>query len=516
MGYIDENGLAVIASSFAKKTTGTSSTAGLTKLYTGTGNNTDGTMTQQAITAAVANAGVSATIKVSNVSNIGISSSDTTVSLTWTDPNDVELNGTPLAIWGGTLIVRKVGSAPENIGDGTVVVNSTTRNAYSTTAFTDTVPALDVKYYYRFFPYNSFGAYTDGTSVDITPMSVRIYGVEWDGTSTTSWSRTDASANFTDPNPAVNNGTGTSPFDNCSPWKDMKIVDNSSAGKVVEIPKFWYKWTRSGATMKLQIADAVVSGFYVSPAHADRGDGQGERDVIYVGRYHCSSNYKSVAGGQPKASETRASFRSNIHNLGSTVWQWDFATLWTIQMLYLVEFANWNSQNAIGYGCSPSGSLFNMGATDSMQYHTGTTASNRTTYGSCQYRYIEDLWGNVYDWCDGIYFSGSDVYCIKNPSNFSDSSNGTLVGSRATSSNYISGYTTPTASGFEYTLYPNSVSGSNSTYICDYCSYGSSGVVLRVGGSYGQYLSRGLFCLDGSGSASDSGGNIGSRLLVLP
>ena len=512
MGYIDENGLAIIASSFAKKTTGTSSTAGLTKLYTSTGNNTDGTMTQAAITAAVSNVG----IKVGDVTNATISASSSTVSLTWTDPSDVTLNGATLAAWGGTLVVRKTGSAPENIGDGTVVVNSTTRNAYSTTALTDTVPTLDVKYYYRFFPYNSSGAYTDGTSIDVTPASVRIYGVEWDGTSTTSWSRTDASANFTDPNPAVNNGTGSSPFDNCSPWKDMKIVDNSSAGKVVEIPKFWYKWTRSGATMKLQIADAAVSGFYVSPAHADRGDGKGERDVIYVGRYHCSSNYKSAAGGLPKASETRASFRSNIHNLGSTVWQWDYATLWTIQMLYLVEFADWNSQNTIGYGCSSSGSLFNMGATDSMQYHTGTTAASRTTYGSCQYRYIEDLWGNVYDWCDGIYFSGSNVYCIKSPSNFSDSSGGTLVGTRETSGGYISGYTTPTASSFEYALYPNSVNGSDSTYICDYCYYGSSGVVLHVGGSYGQSLYHGLFFLNGNSSVSNSSSSLGSRLLVLP
>lgn len=54
-------------------------------------------------------------------------------------------------------------------------------------------------------------------------------------------------------------------------------------------------------------------------------------------------------------------------------------------MLYLVEYANWNSQATIGYGCSPRNNKFNMGATDAMTYHTGTSAASRTTYGSVQY-----------------------------------------------------------------------------------------------------------------------------------
>ena len=185
-------------------------------------------------------------------------------------------------------------------------------------------------------------------------------------------------------------------------------------------------------------------------------------------------------------------------------------------MLYLVEYANWNSQATIGYGCSPSGSKFNLGATDSMVYHTGTTAANRTTYGSVQYRHIEGLWDNVFDWCDGIYFSGSNVFCIKNPASFSDTSGGTNVGTRATSSGYISGWTNPTASGFEYALYPNAVAGSESTYVCDYCNYNSSGVVLFVGGDYGQYQNRGAFYLLGNNAASGQISNVGCRLQKLP
>ena len=349
-------------------------------------------------------------------------------------------------------------------------------------------------------------------------VTAPIYGVSWDGTSTTKFSRTDAAAGFVDPVPYVSGSSNySSPFDDIYPWSDMQKVTDSTAGVLVSIPKFYYKWTKSGTTMKLQISEAAFTGSYVSPAHADRGDGSGERDVVYVGRYHCNSSYKSVTGNSPVTNVTRATARSGISNLGSAYWQWDYAMLWTIQMLYLVEFGNWNSQATIGYGCGNNSAKQNVGASDSMPYHTGTMQSGRTTYGAgCQYRYIEDLWGNVLDWVDGIYFSGSNVCCIKKPASFSDSSGGTLTGTRPTSSGYISAYNIPTASGFEYALYPSAVAGSDSTYIPDRCYYNSSGTVLYAGGDYGQYLYVGLFCLGGDGSASYAVSDVGSRLQKLP
>lgn len=349
----------------------------------------------------------------------------------------------------------------------------------------------------------------------VTVSFAQIYGVQWDGTASTTWSRTDAAETFMNPTPAVNNGNGSSPFDTIMPWAGMVVEDDATAGKLVKIPKYWFKWTRSGNGMKLQISYGPEAGFHVSPAHADRGDGKGERDYVYVGRYHCNTSYKSQAGSQPAANMTRAAARSSIHNLGSTYWQYDYAMYWTIMMLYLVEYANWNSQATIGYGCSPSNAKFNMGATDNMVYHTGTSAASRTTYGSVQYRHIEGLWDNVYDWCDGIRFNGSTVYCIANPASFSDTSGGTNVGTRATSSGYISGWTNPTADGFEYALYPNAVSGSETTYVCDYCYYYASGVVLRVGG-YGQNQGLGAFCLGGDYAASGAGAGVGCRLQKLP
>lgn len=352
----------------------------------------------------------------------------------------------------------------------------------------------------------------------VTLAYIHIYGVLWDGTSTTALSRTDDAAGFTNPVPYISGATNySSPFDNLQPWAGMVRTADATAGALVAIPKYWFKWTKSGNSMKLQIADKATAGFSVSPAHADRGDGSGERDVVYVGRYHCNSSYKSVTGAAPQVNITRASARSSIHAVGSTIWQYDFAMYWTIMMLYLVEFADWNSQAKIGYGCGNNSAAQNVGASDSMPYHTGTMQSSRTTYGvGCQYRYIEGLWDNVFDWCDGIYFNAADVYCIKNPTNFSDTANGTNIGTRPSASNYISAWRIPSASGFEYALYPSNVAGSESTYICDYGYYNASGVVLRCGGDFTQDPAYGLFYLCGNDTASYSGTSVSCRLQKLP
>lgn len=357
----------------------------------------------------------------------------------------------------------------------------------------------------------------------------KIYGAIWDGSSSPAWTRTDDAASFPDPQPYYSgmSGTPSSPFDSIMPWSGMEIVNDANAGKLVKIPKFWYKWTRSGASMKLQISDAEQPGFLVSPAHADRGDGAGERDYVYIGRYHCATNtYKSTSGVKPQGSKTRADFRTSIHNLGSKIWQNDFAMFWTIRMLYLVEFANWNSQAKIGGGCSQttasSSAIYNMGYTDSMPYHTGTTSNSigATVYGGTQYRYIEGLWDNVYDFCDGIYFfNGTNIYVINNPASFSDTTGGTRVGTRANASGVVTEWTAPSASGFEYALYPAAVTTDSNyaTYDCDNAFYNQYGTAIIVGGKYNrQKQDHGAFYLNGNMDASSKNTDYGSRLQMLP
>lgn len=356
----------------------------------------------------------------------------------------------------------------------------------------------------------------DGQTVNVKLAYRHIYGVVWDGTSTTVWSRTDEAASFVNPTPYRAGATSYgSPFDNLYPWSGMVRVTDAVAGELVAIPKFWYKWTKSGNSLKLQIADKETDGFHVSPAHADRGDGKGERDIVYIGRYHCNTNnYKSQSGVKPKANITRSTARTSIHNLGSNIWQSDIQMRMTIWMLYLVEFADWNSQKTIGKGCGNNSATENMGYTDSMPYHTGTTLASRDSYGlGTQYRYIEGLWDNVYDWGDGCYYNSNGLNIINTPSSFSDNSGGTAVG--VPSSGWPSAFTVATVAGLEWVIYPTASGGSETTYSADSWGFNASSPCLCFGGCYYQDGYRGLFFVS-CASASGSGANIGCRLQKLP
>lgn len=349
-----------------------------------------------------------------------------------------------------------------------------------------------------------------------------VYGVMWDGTSSTKWTRTNLSTNFTDPVPYVSGMSASecsSPFDNIMPWAGMQIVEDEEAGTLVSIPKFYYKLKKHSNDdgMSIQISNEPLYGFICSPAHINRGDGKGERDVVYVGRYHCAEGtLKSEKNVMPQASKTRSAFRTDIHNLGDNIYQMDFAMRFTIWLLYIVEFANWDSQTKIGGGCSPNTAKGTMGQTDDMPYHTGTTASSRGTagnpvYGWTQYRNIEGLWDNVYDWLDGCYNDSNGLNIILNPANFSDTTGGTAVS--VPIAGYPSAFTVGASGGFPM-FYSTQPWGDESTYSCDWWGCEAEYPCVCAGGSYGQDVIHGLFCLF-SNRTSGAYVTVGSRLMKL-
>ena len=343
-----------------------------------------------------------------------------------------------------------------------------------------------------------------------------IYGVEWDKTSKTTFIRTDASANFPEPSPAIGTGEGSSPFDTIYPWSGMKRV-TIDGNEMVKIPKFWVKVTNTSNSFKVQIADAAVDGFEISPMHSNRGDSRGERDFAYVSRYTVNSSYKSVSGANSAVSMTRATARSAIAALGANYWQYDYLTLLTIYYLYLVEFANWDSQSIIGRGyVDGNSSQVTTGRTDSMTYHTGTSGNSRSANAPVQYRWIENLWGNIYQWVDGITFNSADVWIQKNPSTFADTASGIkLTAARYTGSGeYITNY----ASDDNHSEYivPSAGGGTESTYIPDKEWYSTGICVLVVGGVWFSGSSAGLFYFLGDSSASYSHSSLGARIIYLP
>lgn len=358
-----------------------------------------------------------------------------------------------------------------------------------------------------------------------------IYGVTWDLSVSNILTRTDLAADFENPTPCVAGVGGSSPFDNLMPWAGMEVVEDEFAGTLVSIPKFYYQIIHDGTALAVRIADAPTPGFHVSPAHADR-DGTGERDVVYIGRYHCASDTgKSLSGAAPLVNVSRtalrATFATRCSNEGVTGYSLqDFAMFWTVRLLMLVEYATWDFQSAIGYGCGNGESAELSGTTDSMPYHTGTVSETIDTYAvGIQYRYIEDMWANVAEFIDGWYVIPNeetqllDVYVNTNIAEFSDDSGGVKIGSidPATVNGFISDWAVPKVEGYTWAMIPSAATMEVETlteYCADYCGlYGPS---LVSGGYFdGQVLGYGPFILVAS-DADGADSAFGARLQKIP
>ncbi len=444
----------------------------------------DGTNAPKSDTWTIAKAAATLSVNKTSVS-LGDAASSTTVAITKTGDGAVSVRSSDESV------------ARVSLSGNTLTISSPNRKNGSATI---TVSVSGTKNYNA--PANK--------SIAVSAKFAVIYGVEWDGTVTTKWARTDSAAGFTNPNPAVSGGSGSSPFDGIQPWAGM-TRENRPSGVMVKIPKYYYKWTKNGDRMKLQVSMDKFPGSHVSPAHADRGDGRGERSVAYVGRYDCGEDFKSKSG-VPKFRSPRQYFREKIHSLGQDVWQYDYAMHWTIMMLYLVEFADWDCGATVGLGEYDLSNKDATGATDVMNYHTGTDAAARTDKGHVQYRNVEGLWGGNKYWCDGIYVIWQNVYGIKNPADFSDSSGGKHIGTIPFSSGLIiSKYGIPTESGFEYALFPIETANVEKGYVCADSWRGEvSATPFATGG--GNFSNEGPFLFDANTRSS----SCRSRIQELP
>ena len=132
------------------------------------------------------------------------------VSILWSDPADVIYNGAVIAEWDRTVLVRKAGSAPNDINDGTQILVNNVRDNYASSAFVDTNVSFGTTYYYRFFPVSKAGAITKGTALNVTPALEKLtiptaYGsLTYNGTE-----QTQSFSNYEPSKMSVSGNTGT-------------------------------------------------------------------------------------------------------------------------------------------------------------------------------------------------------------------------------------------------------------------------------------------------------------------
>lgn len=359
---------------------------------------------------------------------------------------------------------------------------------------------------------------SDGQTESVELSFVKIYGISRDITaSSPAWARTDDAVGMT-ATASVGTTAGASSFDSCYPWSEIRRETMPTGDVMVKIPKFWFRRYREGNVEYIKIADKATTDFTLHPAFNHGGV---ECDHIYVGAYKTSSNNKSVSGASPQVSQTRATSRSNAKAKGTGWSLIDISALSAIQMLMLVEFATNNMQSAIGRGyCDSNSAEIKTGSCDSVSNLTGRPAGADGKV-DVVWRGIEGLWGNVWEWVDGVNWNGGTYYVCNDPSKYADD---TATNYTALSFNGATNWSTAfiTKEGLdtgnnEHVMLPATAgSGSESTYDCDACWSNTGWRVFVCSGGFNQASECGLFTADLSPTSSDLATNVGSRLLYIP
>ena len=345
-----------------------------------------------------------------------------------------------------------------------------------------------------------------------------IYGISRNITSSSpAWARTDNAVGMT-ATASVGASAGHSDFNNAMPWKGIVRETLSTGDVMVKIPKFWYRRYKEGDIEYIKIADKATTGFTLHPLFNHAGV---ESDCAYIGAYKTSSNNKSVSGASPQVSQTRAQFRSNAKSKGAGWSLIDIAALSAVQMLMQVEFADNNVQSKIGRGyCDNNNGSLKTGSCNSIPNLTGRPAGTDGKTGVV-YRGIEDFWGNVMEWVDGVNWNNGSYYVCNNPANYADdtATNYTALsykGATNWNSSYITEEGLDSGNNPHVMLPAAAGSGSESTYMCDGC-WSSTGWRVFLHGSYWILGSVcGLFTASLLHTSSNSNTYIGSRLLYIP
>ena len=345
------------------------------------------------------------------------------------------------------------------------------------------------------------------------------------------------------------------------------VLTGADGQVMVEIPKCYVKavYIQGGASpiIEWSVSAEPRLGYVVHPAF--QGDGDlvynkqlgmwhytnvtKEVDYIYVGAYDASvfsvsgggyidglnlddnsarvnaaaDKLASVSGKYPLAGMYRSQFRTLAANRGAGWQLWDYWTNSLIQLLYLTEYRNLNSQATIGNGNTVS-TYSNSSSAQADSPHSVAGKSNaigNTTghvYSTAKdtawmsYRGIENFYGNCWTACDGVNILDQVYFVTDKPASFADN----------TQTGYTQlGVKSPVANGYIRSIQADTLSclpltssgGSSTIAFADQYYQNTGWCVLLAGGAadYGGFA--GAFAWRGADSSGFRYRGVGARLV---
>ena len=324
--------------------------------------------------------------------------------------------------------------------------------------------------------------------------------------------------------------------------KGTAVLDGTAGQVMVEIPAYWVDYKFLDDQHSWAVSQGPRAGYAVHPAFK-RADGS-VRDAIYIGAYEGAiamrdfandvltdynlgtAELQSAAGHRAVVNGQRSEFRTVTRNRGAGWHQMDWFDLWAYQLLFILEYGNLNSQATLGDGYTNWGgterdafvvntnnracAISGWSVGDGNNSANGTTPANHVG-GYISYRGIENPWGNVWKFIDGVNYLDGRVYLSFDPENFADD-----IGSGAY---FDTGLNQPTSNGFIREIHDSpygfivksSTGGSATTYIPDQYFYNTGFRVALSGGFVAAGANAGFAALSANSASSSRSASVGAR-----
>ncbi len=312
-------------------------------------------------------------------------------------------------------------------------------------------------------------------------------------------------------NGAINYYLNPNNFEQKADGTVADITSGNDGDVMISLPFAGYKFERIGTDLYVSITNEPNKPGYSYDAFSR--ETLGDRDKAYVGAYlswYDGTKNRSLSGKIPTANITIGTQRTRCQAGGIGYQQLTYGLLKYLQCLYLIKYGSLNSQAALGQGFtagSNSAATTTGGANTKGMYFGEQTGTQQMKFAG-----VEDFWGNLRQWVDGLYIDAS-WNILTNYKNFNDAGTGYADNGKGAISN-ISGYITRVQGTNGSGFLCKTVSGSSSTYYTD-DGYLYASCLPYFGGFWAIGASAGAFFLFASSSAASASSYFGGRLCFI-
>ena len=476
-----------------------------------------------------------------NVTGLKIKEGNSKLTIFWADPEDVVADGQTICTWAGTKLVMKVGSYPQNVNDGTLLVDSQGRDAYKENGFVASGLTNGTTYYFALFPYNTTNAVNTNAANRISgaPKPYRVMTVKVDLTNNnpnTCCSYADDAVDMVAGSEAWDEFFGHYPVlfkdgqevkrlnryntDKFENGTDADITSGDAGDSMVAFPRHGLVISTSsdGNTLTVSMTDNPDDENFKYKAH-ERGTER--REVFYYGSYDGyvqNGKLRSLKGKQPTRNNTIASFRNYAQENGDGYELIAFYQYVYLQCMYLLKYCSLNSQDSVatGYMETDNYTFVDTGETESWGMDMEIIKQSNPEYANDGKHHmklfgIEDLWGNVVNIIDGVY-TDANYNAFTATDNFADTEGYANKGKIAPEN--TNGYMSKPQGTTELGFTPKEANGSGTTYFCDGFNIGPE-CLFAVSGGDTKIYSSGIFAIGCRDYKTYKNNGSGSRLMYL-